>query len=256
MEEIKQVIERRLNGLAADEDEEQWGELPIAFLQEMIESRRKITEWKPRDAVYVFSLQGDYARTDMIRIEHPEDSIVYLQGPEGCRAININGLIETPSFNTVHHHVSQMGMYGSGFFFNKFRDAQITDVNSEEGRWIVSDFSDPRNIPYTFIGLEENPIYWKEFHVGSEHDFSSKIFCENFVDHSGLLVPQLVKITKPTRIWSGETVQHPIVTLTLINVRVNEECEFANGHFEGANLPFMEDVYLKESRYFERPVGE
>lgn len=238
------ILEGRANGTLSAVEQERFADLPDAHFEKIISSNKKFIDGKPTDAVYIFSKQGEQIRWDVIRLEYPEDTVVYFyDGREGV-GIGSTGVHRGNLVDKAWDGLEQFYLYGAGLDLALRKRARIVEQKPETNAFVVDD-----NLPIrtnhltTFVLLEEDPMYWRTCSDGTDEIPTRRIVCDDFTVIDGWRVPQTVEIQK-RMIIDGERFLHPIAKMTLIDAKFNNKCEFAENLFSSDKPANIDPAWL------------
>lgn len=233
------VLQRRLSGQSTAEDEKYrgWSEQD---LRDNIDRYHQELDTSPVDSVYRFSKRGDNIRLDIHRLENEENSCIYFfDGSSGVLHLPHNSKTNVhPSFTKQWTKYRDFSLFGSGYF--PFLNDTIHAISWDPESKILELSDRPgeeTHVKYRFIMSQDFPQYWVRFEMKIDDFLNRVIECSDFQEYNGVKIPKVVVYNEMEAITNEDgTFSHnglyPTLTMSLLDAKVNEECDFPDGFFE------------------------
>lgn len=231
------IIEKMKSGNLSDEEKEQLSGKSIEDFETSLQTIRVFKENKPLESLFTFSTNGYDIRLDIKRlnVEGSDLSFSY-NGQIGVYSHPATNRVTTGSFLTDKWtSYGSFARFGSSLDIIQKRFPSIVDVNPDKRSIVLDVYSDGKtqSEKIEFFMLDDDPFYWKECIYWSNDErteYTRKFVCEEFKEFSGLKIPQVVHYYRKATLGKN-LIDHEAQLMTLIEVKVNDECNFGDDFF-------------------------
>lgn len=234
---FRNLLEKRKTNQLTEEETEILSGMSNEEIENKIRTFQIFKKNEPLESLRVFSAKEFQFKIDVKRLSVPDNDFSFqYNGQVGIYNNKATHRYSTAPFIT-NQWTSYMSFvrFGSGIDLIQKRFPSIVEVNPEKRSIVLNVHLGNRAYPnrVEFIMLDENPFYWKEcLHWDREgKNYFRRVVCEDFKDFSNVKVPQVVHQYSKCKV-GGVIVDHETLNMTLVDVKINDECDFPKDFFE------------------------
>lgn len=213
-------------------------------LEAMIAEHQRFINNEPEECIFKFAQMGNRIRLSFVLESRPDlTNICYFDGKsEILYTPEINRLRIFPTNGNSWVNFRQSARFGSGMLPFLGSRTEISSIDPDAKTFILKDRLVQNDFHVKFYLLESDPMYWQACEQIVNDSVVHRIDCQDFQTFNGLKIPQYVVCSKRT-----ENGFHDYLKLTLVDAKINEECDFDQSYFKPQTTENM-DVMVMNRR--------